>query len=116
MRVAAVQMTSTADKAANLTTAERLVTAAAGEGAALVVLPEMFNCLGSGSELRAGAEPLDGQTSSWAGALARDHGVVLVAGSFVECGEKTDGPARNFNTSCVYTSRGERVAVYRKIH
>jgi predicted amidohydrolase len=116
MRAAAVQMTSTADKGANLATAARLVADAAAAGAELVVLPEMFNCLGTGAELRAGAEPLEGETSAWAGAIARDHGIVLVAGSFVEAGGDDAPVGHNFNTSCVYSAWGERVAVYRKVH
>nr|MBA2766555.1 carbon-nitrogen hydrolase family protein [Solirubrobacterales bacterium] len=39
MRAAAVQLTSTADTARNLATADRLVRAAARDGASLVVLP-----------------------------------------------------------------------------
>jgi predicted amidohydrolase len=40
IRVACVQMTSRADKAANLEKAERLVAQAAATGADVVVLPE----------------------------------------------------------------------------
>ena len=115
MRVAAVQLTSTAEKATNLATAAELMAEAVAEGAELIVLPEMFNCLGSGAELRAGAEPLDGPTGEWAAEQARTHGIVLVAGSFIEDGG-TAADRRNFNTCCVYGADGERIAVYRKIH
>jgi nitrilase len=47
MKVAAVQMTSTRDVAANLREAGRLVADAAGQGAKLVVLPENFSFLGA---------------------------------------------------------------------
>ncbi len=47
MRVAAVQLTSTPDKARNLKVADELVAGAAGAGAQLVALPELFNCWGS---------------------------------------------------------------------
>ena len=60
VRVAAVQLNSTDDKARNLAAAERLVRAAAADGAELVALPEKWNLLASGEELAAGAEPLDG--------------------------------------------------------
>lgn len=111
MRVAAVQMTSTVDWAANLATAGRLIADAVVEGAELVVLPEMFNCLGSGAELRAGAEPLDGPTAAWLAARAVEHQITLIGGTFVERGTE-----RNHNTCCVFGPDGERVAVYRKIH
>src|SRR5207249_4921039 len=63
IRVACVQMTSRADKAANLKTAERLVARAAGTGADVVVLPEKWNAIGEADTYRAAAEPLDGGES-----------------------------------------------------
>jgi len=117
-------MTSTGDKEANLATAARLVADAVAQGAELVVLPEMFNCLGSGAVLQAGAEPLDGPTSAWSAAVAAEHGIHLVAGSFIERDADADADVdegagdrrRNHNTSCVYGPGGARLAVYRKIH
>src|ERR671922_239361 len=69
IRIACVQMTSRADKAANLETAERLVAHAAATGADVVVLPEKWNAIGTTEELHAAAEPLDGGVS---GALGTD--------------------------------------------
>ena len=46
LRVAAVQMTSTPDRDANLATAARLTTDALDQGATFVVLPETFDLLG----------------------------------------------------------------------
>src|SRR4051812_5302377 len=66
LRAAAIQLTATADKAPNLETADRLVRAAAADGATLVVLPEKWSVLGSPADLRAGAEPLDGPALAWA--------------------------------------------------
>jgi predicted amidohydrolase len=113
MRVAAVQLTSTADKERNRAAAGRLVRAAAAGGARLVVLPEMFNVLGEPEVLRAGAEPLDGPTARWAGELARELGLWLVAGSFVEA---LPGQDRCANTSCLFDPDGRVRAVYRKAH
>jgi predicted amidohydrolase len=113
MRVAAVQLTSTADKARNLEAAERFVRAAAADGARLIVLPEMFNVLGDAEVLRAGAEALDGPTLSQAKELAQRHGVWLVAGSIME---RVAGQNKLFNTSCLFDPQGETRAVYRKIH
>jgi deaminated glutathione amidase len=113
MRVGAIQLTSTADRARNLETAAKLLAGAAGEGARLVVLPEMFNVLGDPDVLRAGAEPLDGPSLRWAGEQARHHGVWLVAGSIME---RVAGQERIYNTSCLFDPAGERRAIYRKIH
>ena len=56
---AVVQMTSTADVAANLDVAERLVTRAAGWGASFVSLPENFAFLRSEGEPVPDAQDLD---------------------------------------------------------
>jgi deaminated glutathione amidase len=84
LKAAAVQLNSTADKAANMATAERLTRAAAADGARLIVLPEKWTVLGRDEDLSAGAEPLDGPAIAWARALARELRIDLVAGSIVE--------------------------------
>ena len=120
MRVAAVQMSSGPDKGANLGAAAALIDQAVADGARLVVLPEMFNCLGTGAELAAGAEPLEGSTAAWASAQAAAHGIWLVAGTFLEQVGETAGDAagraRLRNTCTVWDPSGVRRAVYRKIH
>jgi predicted amidohydrolase len=113
MRAAAIQLNSTHDKARNLATAERLVRAAAGDGAELVVLPEKWSVLGEADVLRAGAEPIDGPALSAAAGWARELGLHLVAGSITE---RVDAEGRLANTSVLFGPDGERVAVYRKIH
>jgi predicted amidohydrolase len=113
MRVAAVQLCSTADKSRNLAAADRLTAAAIKDGAELIVLPEMFNVLGDADTLRAGAEPLDGPTLTWARQTARLHGVWLVAGSITE---RVPAQDKHCNTSCLIDRQGEIRAVYRKIH
>ena len=111
MRAAVVQLNSTDDKARNLETAERLVRAAAGDGAEFVALPEKWNLLAVGEDLLVGAESLDGPTLSAARAWARELGVHLLAGSISEQGE-----GKAFNTSVLIGPDGEDLAVYRKIH
>ena len=61
-RIAAVQMTSGADKARNLDTRRALVREAAAKGANLVGLPENVAWMGPEPERAAAAEPLDGPT------------------------------------------------------
>ena len=112
MRAAVVQLNSTNEKAKNLGTAERLVRAAAADGAELVALPEKWNLLAGGEELLAGAEPLDGPTLSAARSWARELGIHLLAGSIAEQGSGR----KAFNTSVLIGADGEDLAVYRKIH
>ena len=113
MRAAAVQLNSDEDKDRNLATADRLTRAAAADGADLVVLPEKFNVLGSHDAYRANAETLDGQTVGWARETARELGIDLVAGSFVE---RREGHDKLGNTSVHVGADGEIRGVYRKIH
>ncbi len=113
MRAAAIQMNSTGDRPRNRATAERLVRAAAADGAALVVLPEKWNVLGTPGQLAEGAEPLDGPSTTWARELARELRVDLIAGSIVE---RRDGRAKHANTSVHVGPDGEIRAVYRKLH
>ncbi len=112
MRAAVVQLNSTGDKARNLAAAERLVRAAAADGAELVALPEKWNLLAGGEELLAGAEPLDGPSLSAARGWARELGIHLLAGSVSERGEGE----KAFNTSVLIGPGGDDLAVYRKIH
>jgi predicted amidohydrolase len=115
VRAAAVQLTATADTAANLETADRLVHAAVKDGASLVVLPEKWSVYGTPEDLRAGAQPLDGEALSWARAIAAELGIDLVAGSIAERDEASlDGRGRN--TSVHVGPDGADRATYRKLH
>jgi predicted amidohydrolase len=113
VRVAAVQLNSNGAKARNLAAAERLVRAAAADGAELVALPEKWNLLAGGEEMAAGAEPLDGPSLTAARGWARELGVHLLAGSIAE--RATNG-GKAFNASVLIGPDGEDLAVYRKIH
>ena len=108
-----MQLNSTGDRERNVARAERLVRDAADAGAELVVLPEKFTAIGTPEALEAAAEPLDGPTLAWSRALAREHGIDLVAGSFTE---RRPGRAKFSNTSVHVGPDGELKAVYRKIH
>jgi predicted amidohydrolase len=113
VRVAAVQLNSNGDKARNLAAAERLVRAAAADGAELVALPEKWNLLAGGEELVAGAEPLDGPSLGSARGWAHELGIHLLAGSISEQGGEGEKAS---NTSVLIGPDGEDIAVYRKIH
>jgi predicted amidohydrolase len=111
LRAAVVQLNSTNDKVRNLETAERLVRAAAADGADLVALPEKWNLLAGGEELLAGAEPLDGLSLTAAREWARELSIHLLAGSISERNGK-----KAFNTSVLIGPDGADLAIYRKIH
>jgi predicted amidohydrolase len=117
VRVAAVQLNSTADRAANLAGADRLAREAAADGAKLIVLPEKWSAIGSEEDLRGGAEELggaaDGPAVAWARGLACELEIDLVAGSIAE---RLPGREKLANTSVHVDPRGEVKAVYRKVH
>ena len=114
-RVGVVQMTSQADVAVNLDTAERLVRRAAEDGAQLVVLPECFAYLGPDEGFRDVAEPLpgNGPVLTRCSRMARECGAELVVGGFWE----RVGDERRVRNACVhFGADGALVSIYRKIH
>jgi predicted amidohydrolase len=113
IRVACVQMTSRADRAANLEKAERLVARAAATGADVVVLPEKWDAIGDHEQLLAAADTLEGATVEAMRGWARGHGITLVGGSI---SERREGREKLSNTCVVCDPEGEIAAVYRKIH
>lgn len=113
MRVAAVQLNSGSDSAANLAAADRHTRAAARDGAQLVVLPEKWTVIGTAEDLRAAAQELDGEAISWARQTARELQVEILAGSICE---RRPGQEKLSNTSVHVDRTGEMRAVYRKLH
>jgi predicted amidohydrolase len=113
VRAAAIQLNATDDLDRNLETADRLVRQAASLGAELVVLPETWTVMGAREQMIAGAQALDGQSVSWARAIAAEFGIDLVAGSFAE---RRTGVELLSNTSVHVDPEGEIAAIYRKIH
>ncbi len=82
-------------------------------GSDLVVLPELWTVGAFAYEqFETEAEPLDGPTYGAMAAAARDAGVWLHAGSFVE----RAGDGSLYNTALVLSPKGELAATYRKIH
>ena len=113
MRVAAVQLNSNGDKDRNLAAAERLVRAAAADGAELVALPEKWNLLAAGEELVAGRraarrpEPHRGPRLG-----ARRSASTCSPAPSPSAGEGE----KPFNASVLIGPDGDDLAVYRKIH
>src|SRR5438309_2304298 len=114
-RVAAVQMVSGADVAANLAQAELLIADAAGQGAKLALLPENFGFMGLHAKDKIAIRERDGDgiQQTFLSTAARRHRIVLIGGSVpIAC----DDPARIKQALLVYGSDGARLARYDKIH
>jgi predicted amidohydrolase len=81
------QFTSSAEPAENLESIRDWVAKAAGEGARVVVFPEAA-MVRFGVRLAPLAEPVDGPWARAVGEIARDAGVLVVAGMFTPDGER----------------------------
>lgn len=112
-RVAAIQMNSGPDRAANVARAVALLHEAADAGADIAALPEEFSFLGDDADIPAHAEPLDGPTITAVADVARERDMHVLAGSIIE---QIDGSDKVYNTSVLLGPAGEVVACYRKIH
>jgi predicted amidohydrolase len=115
--VAAVQMRSIGDLAANLAVVRDLVGKAAAGGAKLIVLPECFSFLGRAEgDKFAAAEVLDGTgpVMQTLAELATKHGAWIIGGGTPEI--VPDDPKRTYNALVAIDPSGATVAKYRKIH
>ena len=112
-RIAAIQMRSTLNKQDNNFTAGELIQQAASQQAALVTLPETFNCLGSYSKMVSQAEEIPGETSEWIAKLAVENEIFIHCGSIYEKSKKSNAI---YNTSFLTDPSGNIIAKYRKIH
>ena len=110
MRVALCQLPISEDPPVNLGRVRAAVADAAGRGAGLAVFPEA-TLARFGSDLRSAAETIEGPFNKSLSAIAREHGVGIVAGVF----EPAPG-GRVYNTVVGYDAAGALVATYRKIH
>ena len=111
MRVALIQMAVTADKPQNIETACGKIREAAGHGADVAVLPEMFCCPYENSCFRPYGEAENGPDQAALSALAAELGIYIVGGSIPEL-----AAGNVYNTSFVYDRRGRRIARHRKVH
>jgi predicted amidohydrolase len=114
IRVALAQTAVTGDKAANLDAIASFTALAARRRARLAVFPEasMYHFGRPHDPLAPAGESLDGPFVSALAALARLHGIWLIAGMF----ERIEGDRRVYNTLVLVDDGGTPRGFYRKIH
>ncbi len=111
-KVAVCQMIIHQEKEKNLVRAREMIARAAGRGARLVVLPEMFNCPYVARLFPRYAESYpDGPSVQMLSRAAREEGVYLVGGSLPE----QDGD-QVYNTSFIFAPDGRLLGKHRKMH
>ncbi len=110
-----VQMSMSEDPEANLEKAVKMTKDAAGKGAEVVCLPELFRsqyfCQEEDQENFKLAEGIPGETTQALSMAAKDNGTAIIAGIF----EKR---ARGLyhNSAVVIDSSGKLLGTYRKMH
>lgn len=119
-RVAAIQMVSTHDIAANLREAGRLLAEAAAAGAGMAVLPENFAVLATRQMIGCGrreADP-DNLIRHFLAEQSAKLGIWIVGGSLPIASRPDGSTVKDRVRACclVYNDRGEEVARYDKIH
>ena len=115
LKIAAIQMVSSASLQANLETAGRLIQAAAQDEVQVVVLPEYFCIMGLKDTDKVniretfGSGPIQAELAD----LAKANGIYLIAGTIPL---EAKDPNKVLNTTLVFGPDGQRVARYDKIH
>lgn len=118
MRIAAAQLISTDDPAANLCLVAEHVRTAAQQEADLIVFPEATMCA-FGNRLLPIAEPLDGSWAEQIRALAAEHRITVVAGMFTPSIEQTSTDQNSADqkvTNTLVATDGGVLVRYDKIH
>ncbi|KAB2334908.1 carbon-nitrogen hydrolase family protein [Cytobacillus depressus] len=116
MRVAIAQLSTSADKAANLEKAIQYIAKAKSKGADFVIIPEFYMALAtpkSGVLPVEVAEPLDGPFVSGLAQAARENEIYVVCGMYEP---KADDQKRAYNTTVFINRSGELIHSYRKTH
>jgi N-carbamoylputrescine amidase len=114
-RVGLVQMAMSKEPAENTRRAVELVREAAGLGAQVVCLPELYRspyfCQKEDADLFDLAEPVPGPSTEALGRAAKEAGVAVVAPIF-----ERRAPGLYHNSAVMLDERGEVAGLYRKMH
>ncbi len=115
VNIGLVQNRCTTDLAANLAAAERGVREAAGRGAQIICLQELFTavyfCQVEDHKYFQLGETIPGPTTEKMQALAKELGVVLIASLF-----ERRAPGVYHNTAAIIDADGSYLGKYRKMH
>ena len=115
VKVAAIQMSMSQDKSANITKAKRLVSEAAQNGANIILLPELFEglyfCKDKDDKYFSWAKPLQGnRLIKEFQEISVEFGVVLLVSYFEKAGDAY------YNSLVVIDADGTVMDNYRKTH
>ena len=115
MKIGIIQQSCSQDREANLHKLATHIATAAKAGAQLVVLQELHNtpyfCQVESTDNFDLAEPIPGPSTDFFGALAKEHGIVIVASLF-----ERRATGLYHNTAVVLERDGSIAGKYRKMH
>jgi predicted amidohydrolase len=116
VRVAAIQMTSTAEVDSNLASARSLLIEARNRGAMLASLPENFSIMGRKETDKLAVAETEGRgpIQEFLGSMAKELGIWIVGGT-IPLRIETE-PNRVAAACLVFDDQGRRVGRYDKIH
>jgi N-carbamoylputrescine amidase len=114
-RIGLIQMACSVDPNENLAKAEWRIREAAGRGAQIVAVQELFRsqyfCREERREFFNLAEPVPGPTTESLAKLARELSVAIVGSVFERC-----AAGLHYNTAVVIDAGGSLLGLYRKMH
>jgi len=115
IKVASIQMVSSANPTENFQAAERLLAEVAQSGAKIAVLPEYFCLLGQTDRQKLGIQETygSGPMQEMLANFAKIYQIYLVAGTLPI---SSDDPERVWNSTLVFNPAGQVIARYNKIH
>jgi len=115
IRLGLIQMAMVAEPRKNVARAEALIAEAAGQGAQIIALPELFNtqyfCRTQDVERFDLAEPIPGPSTNKLQRLAKKLGVVIIAPVF-----ERRAAGVYHNSAVIFDADGTQLGVYRKMH
>jgi len=111
VKIALIQMKVGLDKKENIERAKVLLDEAAGKGAEIAALPEMFNCPYTNDSFRAYGENYPGETTRMLSEQAARHCMYIIGGSIPELDS-----GNVYNTSYSFDRQGKLIGKHRKVH
>ena len=112
IKIAAIQMSTVADKMENVRTVKTYLEKIKDENPDFVILPEMFCCPYQTENFPIYAEKEGGPVWQQLSGYAKQYGIYLIGGSMPE----KDAEGNIYNTSYIFDREGKQIGKHRKVH